>query len=201
MSNLIELKVPDIGNDVEVEVAEVLIQTGDTIELEQTILTLESDKATMDLPASAAGVIQEVKVAVGDNIAEGAVVATVAVVEGAEVKADPQPAEAEANVAVAEPEPETPAAQPVAAPDSAPPAIATSSVSGKAHATPAVRRFARELGVDISAIKAGAGRKGRILKDDVKNYVKQVMSSGVAATGGAGIPPIPEVGFFQVWRS
>ena len=199
MSLIIELKVPDIGNVSEVEIAEVLIQSGDVVELEQTLLVMETDKATMDLPATAAGTIADVKVKVGDLVSEGTLVATVsasteekAVVEQpeetTETQAEPEKKEPDEPIqAKVSPESEK---QPLAPP------VAQTSAPGKAHATPAVRRFARELGVDISKIQTGSGRKGRILQDDVKNFVKRVMSSGTQ-TGGTGIPPIPEVDFSQ----
>lgn len=192
--SVIELKVPDIGNVADVEVIEVLIQPGDVIELEQTVLTMESDKATMDMPSSIAGTVQEVKVNVGDKVGEGSLVATVSVSTEA---AEPAREEVEQQpVAVAEaPEPVKETA-PVPAPKAAPAPVAImTEVSGKAHASPSVRRFARELGVDINLITAGSGRKGRVLQDDVKNFVKQAMTSGTAATGGSAIPPIPEVDF------
>ncbi len=194
--SVIELKVPDIGNVSDVEVIEVLIQPGDVIELEQTVLTMESDKATMDMPSSIAGTVQEVKVNVGDKVGEGSLVATVSVSAEA---AEPAKEEVEQQTVAVEEVPEpvaetTPAPAPKAAPAPAPVANMT-DVSGKAHASPSVRRFARELGVDINLISAGSGRKGRVLQDDVKNFVKQAMTSGTAATGGSGIPPIPEVDF------
>lgn len=201
MSFLIELKVPDIGNVSDVEVAEVLIEPGDVIELDQTIISMESDKATMDLPASAAGTVEEVKVKVGDSVSEGSLIATVRasteeIAAPPEEKQPPAPEEQpQAEAAEQKPPAEEPAQkQPPAVQRQPAPAIpASGKVSGKAHASPAVRRFARELGVDIGRIEKGSGAKGRILKDDVKNFVKQVMTAGVAA--GAGIPSIPEVDF------
>ncbi len=200
MSFLIELKVPDIGNVSDVEVAEVLIQPGDVIELDQTIVIMESDKATMDLPASAAGTVEEVKVKVGDTVSEGSLIATVRAStdevarpaketpESSEEKSEPaevavQPAEQQA---AAKPE-----QKPQPAATQAPPAAGR--VSSKAHASPAVRRFARELGVDIGKIEQGSGNKGRILKEDVKKFITQVMSSG--GVSGGGIPAIPAVDF------
>ncbi|MGR9099107.1 MAG: dihydrolipoyllysine-residue acetyltransferase [Gammaproteobacteria bacterium] len=206
MSSLIELKVPDIGNVSDVEVNELLIKPGDVVALEQTILIMESDKATMDLPASAAGTIQDVLVKVGDKVSEGTLVATLL------ADTDRTPAAAEtvkpeeetpskpeaAAPPVVEPEteakPEKPGRAPAPAEAPSPAAIETGT-GGKAHATPAVRRFARELGVDIGRIPAGGGRKGRILKDDVQKFVKQALSS--ASSGGTGIPSIPAVDFTQ----
>ena len=201
MSLLIELKVPDIGG-TDVEVIEVLVQPGDTVEVEQSLVVLESDKASMDVPSTAVGTIQEVMLKVGDQATEGTLIATLTASEEqpAAASAEEEPSKAPEEVpekvsAVAEqaspekqPEPQ---AQPKQQPSSS---VVESSPAGKAHATPGVRRFARELGVDISKIQSGSGRKGRILKDDVKNFVKQVMSAGPEA-GGIGIPPIPAVDF------
>ncbi len=192
--SLIELKVPDIGSDEEVEVAEVLVQPGDVVELEQTLLTLESDKAAMDLPSTVAGTIQEVKVKVGDKVSEGTVVATINASE--EKAAQPvveEPAETQQESspqAEQQPEPEQKPETEVAKSEP----VATISSSGPAHASPAVRKFARELGVDLGQIGSGSGKKGRITKDDVKKFVKQLLVSG-SATGGSGIPKLPEVDF------
>lgn len=197
MSSLFEVKVPDVGNVPEIDIVEVLVQPGDVVAVEQTLAVMETDKATMDLPSSAAGIIKSIHIKPGDKVSEGTLIATV---EISDVAAAPEPAAAQAP-APAEPtpapvmeapkvEPETPAAIPAA-----------SAVAGgegyKAHATPSVRLFARELGVDLSKVQAGSGRKGRILKSDVQNFVKQVMASGGTAGTGAGIPSIPAVDFTQ----
>ena len=199
MTRLCEIKVPDVGNVAEIDVVEVSIQPGDVVALEQTIATLETDKASMELPSSAAGTIQQVYIKPGDKVSEGSLIATVLVADDEAVAAKPEAAVQQAvapiDVPAAKPvavQTTEPAALPVAAP--AQPAPASTATSGKAHASPAVRLFARELGVDVSKIQAGSGRKGRILKDDVKNFVKKVMAEGVA-TGGAGIPSIPAVDF------
>lgn len=199
MSFLIELKIPDIGNVADVEVAEVLVQPGDVVELEQTILVLETDKATMDLPSTAAGTIQEIKVKVGDNVAEGSVVGILSAVENqaaaVEEKEGKESPEQGAKSAEAAPEP-TKEEQPKKIPEKIAPAPeASTSTIGKAHATPGVRMFARELGVDIGKIQTGSGRKGRILKEDVKKFVKKVMSEGAVSVAGTGIPSLPAVDF------
>jgi len=202
MSFLIEIKVPDLGNVADIDIIEVLVKPGDEVALEQTLAVMETDKATMDLPASAAGKVQQVHIKVGDKVAEGTLIATleVAADPASPSKPAPTPAVPVAQVEAAPtpapaPEPaKVEAAKPAAAP-AAP--IAVSSTGGsKAHATPSVRLFARELGVDLSKIQNGSGRKGRILKDDVKNFVKQALTSAPAATG-AGIPAIPAVDFSQ----
>lgn len=191
MTVLIEIKVPDVGNVAEIDVVEVLIQAGDVVALEQTVAVLETDKASMELPSSASGTVQQVYIKQGDKVSEGSLIATVlANVDTAIVAPVEQP--------VAAPVVEEKAPTPVpAVVKMATPAVAvTQTVSpvNAAHASPSVRLFARELGVDVSRIKTGSGRKGRILKDDVKNFVKKVMAEGIVATG-SGIPSIPAVDF------
>ncbi len=198
MSFSIELKVPDIGSDGDVEVAEVLIQPGDVVELEQTLLVLESDKATMDLPASSAGTIQEVKVKVGDKVSEGTLIGILSAEKEQNTETEPDKKE---PVAVAEePSPAEPQQPETKAPEPEPVIAAstadrTSQATTKAHASPGVRRFARELGVDIHAMPNGTGRKGRILRADVKGFVKQAMTTSGGSVGGTGIPTLPAVDF------
>lgn len=206
MSELIEIKVPDLGGSSEVDVVEILVQPGDTIEIEQPLAVLESDKATMDMPSTIAGTVRELKIKVGDKVSQGVTIATVEAEAGeppaSEAAPEPESVTEKAvkqetraeDKAVADESPATPAPSPVPTP-----AIkADIEQSGQhiPHATPAIRLFARELGVDLGLIKQGSGRKGRILKDDVKAYVKQTLSEGVKAAG-AGIPPIPAVDFSQ----
>ena len=197
----IEVKVPDIGDYKDVPVIEVLVKVGDKIEKEQSIVVLESDKATMDVPSSHAGVVKEVKVKVGDNLSEGSVVI---ILDGApseaSVVAAPAPAQA-ASVApvarVAEPPiARAPAPPPIG--NTPPPADATVS-----HASPSVRKFARELGVTIAQVK-GSGPKGRITQEDVQAFVKAAMtgsagSSAPASSGGSlgglNLIPWPKVDF------
>lgn len=204
MSELIEIKVPDLGGSTEVDVVDVLIQPGDKIEKEQTVAVMESDKATMDLPSTVAGRVQEVKIKVGDKISQGdiiAVVAPAAAPAEAEETAAPEP---EAKPAPKEKEVEKEAApqvpvqkaEPAKPAPTAPVSPAPESVTHKPHATPAVRLFARELGVDLNNISRGSGRKGRILKEDVTAYVKRTLTEGVPA-GGAGIPALPTIDFSQ----
>lgn len=193
MSALVEIKVPYVGNVAEIDVVEVLIKPGDSLELEQTVATLETDKASMDLPSSAVGTVREVFIKKGDKVGEGTLIAMVEAREPASTApavAEPAPAPA-----VSQPEP-LPVLAPVAMPPA--PAVAVEPASSRptAHASPSVRQFARELGVDISKITQGTGRKGRIVKDDVKAYVKKALTEGPAATG-AGIPAIPAVDFSQ----
>jgi pyruvate dehydrogenase E2 component (dihydrolipoamide acetyltransferase) len=199
MANLIEIKVPDIGDFDAVEIIEVLIAEGDTVEENQDLITLESDKAAMEIPSSHAGVIKELKVSLGDKVGEGAVIALLEVAGDAPKveeapKDEPAPAAAPAEEA-------KPAASPAPAPAvSAPaPVAAAPAASGKAHASPSVRQYARELGVDITAV-GGTGEKGRITKEDVQNFVKAALSAPAATTassGGMGIPSVPAYNYAQ----
>ncbi len=197
MSELIEIKIPDLGGADEVEIVEILVQPGDAVEKEQTLAVMESDKATMDLPADIAGTIQDVIIKVGDKVSQGTLVAMLrpgAIESDASetVVAEEKPAEpVKTEQTIAEP-----AKQKIE--DSKPVAVSAPVASaGKAHATPSVRLFARELGVDLTALSQGSGRKGRILKEDVQAYVKKALTSGTGQGGGTGIQPIPEIDFSQ----
>ena len=202
MALLIEIKVPDVGNVADIDVVDVLVKPGDQIKLEQTLAVLETDKASMDLPSSATGTVQEIFIKPGDKVSEGTLIATV-LTESEEVTVSkPEPVIEQAAKPVEKvPEPMIAQAQAAASKvetRSEPlPEVFNSSVSGQiAHATPAVRLFARELGVDINKITSGSGRKSRILKEDVKNFVKKIMTEG-ASPSGSGIPPMPAVDFSQ----
>ncbi|PPC91773.1 MAG: branched-chain alpha-keto acid dehydrogenase subunit E2 [Methylobacter sp.] len=210
MSALIEIKVPDIGNVTDVDVVDVSIKPGDIVALDQTIAMLETDKASMDLPATAAGTVNEVFIKTGDKVSEGTLIATVTaatmVAASGQTSLDqekppaPEAVTAQAeNTAQAIKLPEQPKAVETAQPpatQSSPPEALPASKGSPAHATPAVRLFARELGVDINLVTGGSGRKGRILKDDIKHYIKKTLSQGSSQTGGS-IPPIPAVDFTQ----
>ncbi|MRW92234.1 dihydrolipoyllysine-residue acetyltransferase [Duganella sp. FT80W] len=181
----VDVKVPDIGDFKEVEVIEVMVKVGDTIKVDQSLLTVESDKASMEIPSSHAGVVKEVKVKVGDKVAMGTIVFVVDAVGGpaaAPAAAAPAPAPAAAAPAPAAAAP-SPAPAPAAA---AAPASQGSVTTGKlAHASPSIRKFARELGVDLGKVP-GTGPKGRITQIDVQNYVKGVIAGTVAAPAAAG---------------
>lgn len=190
-SENIAVNVPDLGDVSGVDVIEVSVQVGDTVEKEQTLAVLETDKASMDLPSTHAGVVTEVAISVGGKVSEGDLI----------IRLDTQENVVAKPIAVAAPEKVT-APAPKAAKEVATPAItAPVNDSGIApHATPSVRLFARELGVDISLITQASGRKGRILRDDIKIFVKQALASGAGSSanqGGAGIPSIPAVDFSQ----
>lgn len=194
MSNICEIKVPDVGNVHDIDVVEVSIQAGDVIVLDQTIATLETDKASMDLPATATGTVQQVHIKVGDKVNEGTLIATVLVDDVTAAPATPvfetaPVAEVKSVEVVSTPPIEitTPVVKTVEVVSVASQTVQT----GSAHASPSVRLFARELGVDLLQITQGSGRKGRILKDDVKNFVKKILVDGVKTSGGAGIPSIP----------
>ncbi len=201
--SLTEVKVPDIGDFSDIPVIEILVKVGDTVKVEQSLVTLESDKATMEVPSTVAGVVKEIKVKLGDKISEGAVVVVVAAAGAAAVPAP---------VAAPFPAPATgaPAVAPVAAPAAAPAksVAATGAIDeasfSKAHASPSIRKFARELGVDLGRVKA-TGPKNRVLLEDVQGFVKGVMlappgaSTSSARTEGdgaaLGLIPWPKVDF------
>lgn len=214
MSEVIEVKIPDIGEFKDVPVIEVLVKPGDNVKAEDSLVTLESDKATMEVPAPAAGVVKELKVKVGDKVSEGSLVlmletaaAGVAAAPAAAAKAPaatpaPSPAAARtpepAPTAPAGPRLQTPARGEQEAP-SAPPVVqepVDESGFARSHASPSVRRFARELGVDLARVK-GSGPKERILKEDVQGYVKAALARPGAGERGLGLalPPLPQVDF------
>ena len=198
------VQVPDIGNDDKVDVIEICVAVGDEVSEGDTLVILESDKATMDIPSTHSGKVLKIVVAEGDKLGTGDDVALF------EVTSEAAPAAPAAPAAAAEPVPQAAAPAPVAA---APVAVATPQQGSTAtdsakektagadvYAGPAVRLLARELGVDLTQV-SGTGPKGRIQKDDVSNFVKKVMqnkdSAAVSTAGGAGIPPIPAVDFSQ----
>ncbi len=196
MSDIIEIKVPDMGDVGEVEVIEVSIQAGDVVELEQSLLVMETDKASMELPSIANGTIQEVKVNVGDKVSEGAVVATLLKTNAGDTEQKKSEAPIEA-VEVKETKVVKAEKTTIDTPVEKDTAVKPASKSHIAYASPGVRRFARELGADLSKITEGSGRKGRILKQDVKNFVKKSLSkqsSGGQITG-SGIPALPSINF------
>ena len=197
MSDLKPAIVPDIGNYKDVPVIEILVQVNDVVKKDQGLLTLESDKATMEVPAPFAGTVREIKVKLGDRVGEGA---TVVMIEVGEVAAPAAPATKATPpaAAVAPPAAAVPAptiAQPVAAAPTAAarvapaptPAPQGSATATLAHASPGVRLFARELGVDLTKVSSGTGRKGRIMKEDVQAYVKAALAApGAVAASASG---------------
>lgn len=210
----IEIKVPDIGDFDGVEVIELLVKPGDTVTAEQSIITVESDKASMEIPSPQAGVVKELLVKLGDKVKEGSPMVLLAAAEGAAspvAETAAQQAAPEGKVpAASSPAPVAASAAPVAtAVASLPPATAVeahipvSPTASAPHASPSVRKFARELGVDLARV-AGSGPKGRITPDDVRNFVKAAVA-GVGSSsapvgkagGGAGLDllPWPKVDF------
>lgn len=206
MAELIELKVPDIGDFDAVEIIEVLVSVGDSVDENQEVITVESDKAMMEIPASQSGVIKEMKVAVGDKVSEGTVIAMIEMAEGAPQNEAPATKE-EATSAPkeevkpapksAEPKQTTPAPQTELA-EAIPYAPDNKSGIRRAHASPSVRRFARDLGVTLTSV-VGTGVKGRVTKEDVQGFVKQAMTAPAAAPAqsGSGIPSVPVINFEQ----
>lgn len=178
----IEIKVPDIGDFKEVEVIELLVKVGDVVKAEQSLITVESDKASMEIPSSHAGVVKELKVNIGDKVAEGSLVLMLEPSDVAAAATAPVPAPVAASSAPA-PAKSIPAPTASAATASAAP-IATNAEGSRAHASPSVRKFGRELGVDLSRVQ-GTGPKGRILLEDVQGFVKGVMAGGAAVTASA----------------
>jgi len=199
MSEMVEIKVPDIGDFDDVEIIEVLVAVGDVVAEEDSLITVETDKATMEIPSSHAGTVKSVNVKVGNTISKGDLVVVLesSAAAVAEVKEEaPAPAAEAVAVAVA-PKP-TPA--PVAEVEHKPSPTANINPERfkSAHASPALRKFARELGVDLAKV-SGTGRNARIVKEDVQSFVKKVMQSGGSSVGGAGgtlgIEPMPEIDF------
>jgi pyruvate dehydrogenase E2 component (dihydrolipoamide acetyltransferase) len=205
MSQLIDIKVPDIGDYKDVPVIEVLVKAGDHVEKEQSIVVLESDKATMDVPSSHSGLVKEVKVKVGDSISEGAIVL---VLEESGATATPATVQTAATPLAAKAEPAavpTPKVESPIARAPAPPPVSNTPVevdSTASHASPSVRKFARELGVTVHQVK-GSGPKGRITQEDVQAFVKAAMSGGAGSAstaaggslGGLNLIPWPKVDF------
>ncbi|MFT7235160.1 MAG: pyruvate dehydrogenase E2 component (dihydrolipoamide acetyltransferase) [Methylophagaceae bacterium] len=209
MADLIEIKVPDIGDFDEIEIIEVLVAVGDSIDVNQDIITLESDKAAMEIPSPVAGVIKELKVTVGDKVKQGDVIA-MAEPMGGEASPEPKASVAESSepapVAEVSSGKATAAAIMAEAINKKPPIVAepepelvpfspdSKSAIRPAHASPSVRQFARELGVVLTQV-GGTGTKGRITKDDVQNFVKQKVNAPAVASGGAAIPSVPVVNY------
>jgi pyruvate dehydrogenase E2 component (dihydrolipoamide acetyltransferase) len=193
-----DIHVPDIGSSGKAKIIEVLVKVGDTVEADQSLITLESDKASMEIPSPAAGVVESVEIKLEDEVGTGDLILKLKVA-GAAAPAAPAQAAAPAAKAEAAPAP-APAAAPAAKAETAPAPAATPAPSGaKVHAGPAVRQLAREFGVELSAVSP-SGPHGRVLKEDVQTYVKAMMQKAKnapaeGATGGAGIPPIPAVDF------
>lgn len=195
--------VPDIGSDDEIDVIEISVAIGDQVEEGDTLLVLESDKATMDVPSSHSGKVIKILAAEGNKLRTGAEVAILEVTSAASpesVNSSEQinsPELVESPKPIKSPEPaKAPEPAPVTAAPAAPASQADSSPSGSVYAGPAVRMLARELGVQLENV-TGTGPRGRVQKDDVNNYVKSALNSAPTAVAGAGIPQVPAVDFSQ----
>jgi len=207
MSNIKDVLVPDIGEFDAVEVIEVLVKSGDTVSAEDALLTMESDKASMDVPSPFSGTVKTVKIKAGDKVSQNDLILTLVVKEletaDTETSAETENSEATApeskNIVSTRKSESTSSGTVSKEPARRPPPIVM-SVNQKsflrAHASPSIRKFARELGVDLSQVH-GSGRKERITKEDVQEFVKQALggtASGTAAAG-SGIPAMPEIDF------
>ncbi|HHJ38180.1 MAG: branched-chain alpha-keto acid dehydrogenase subunit E2 [Methylothermaceae bacteria B42] len=198
MSQEKEIVVPPLGDIDEVDVIEVLVQPGDKVEKDAPLITLESDKATMEVPSPDAGTVTAVLVKVGDKVKEGSPIAKLEVAEGsAEAEARAPAKETPPLVEEKAPQPEQPpasASPSVPASEAAPsPPVAEEATGQLPYASPSVRKLARKLGVDLHQVK-GRGPKGRILREDVEAFVKARLQ-GAPAGGGVSLPPIPEIDF------
>ena len=203
--SLVEVKVPDIGDFKDIPIIEILVKAGDKVSAEDPLIALESDKATMEVPAPQAGVVKEIKVKVGDKVSQGTLVLTLEAGAGPAASAT-APAAAPAAAApalagkAAAREVQPPAPAPAPAPAAGSPTASLAPVDDVkmklAHAGPSVRRFARELGVDLSKL-TGGGPKNRILREDVQAYVKGELARPRGAGGGLGfnLPPMPQIDF------
>ncbi len=208
MSNRHEIRVPDLGEFSDVEIVEVMVAVGDHVAVEDPLITLETDKAALEVPSSGEGTIVEILVASGMRLSEGDLIVVLETAEAeqttttktidetpasvtdeqiVQIEIEPKPGRVEATGPVAVTAPPG-----TAAPARLPPI--DEQTFGKAHASPSVRKFARELGVNLGDVKA-AGPKGRVLQEDVKAFVKAVMSGAGAASGGSALPKLPEVDF------
>ena len=194
MANIEKILLPDVGDFDDIEIIEVIINTGDDVSKDESIITLESDKATMEIPSPFTGKIKSVAVKVGDRISEGTLIAEIETsptqqVEQAPPAAAPAKQVSSAAEAVAD-KPATAVSAPVAEQNQerSPSPVATlpdAALTTIAHASPSIRRFARELGVDISRVN-GSGSKGRVLKEDVQGYVKSTLASGTGSVSAKG---------------
>ncbi len=203
MAEVKEVTVPDIGDFTEIPIIEILVSAGDTVAAEDPLVTLESDKATMDVPSPFGGVVQDLRVAVGDTVSEGTPLLSLAVENGAgpAPAADLPPTEPKGETAVADAVDTAIQAEASADVEPAPPASSEPAAeqAGPVYASPSVRRLARERGVDLSAIR-GTGRKGRITKEDVERGPSAPADAPAAAKPGAApagldLAPWPKVDF------
>ncbi len=207
MANLIEVKVPDIGDFADIPVIEILVKAGDTIGKEDSLISLESDKATMEVPSTHAGIVKELKVKLGDKVSMGSVVLVLeespagngvaAATSSPRETPAPQTSPPQTQAPARLPEAMPPKPAPVLAPSQAASQNSSGPIPSHVHASPSIRAFARELGVDLGKVK-GTALKGRITKEDVQGFVKTELSKpkGQAGAGGAfSFPEMPFVDF------
>jgi pyruvate dehydrogenase E2 component (dihydrolipoamide acetyltransferase) len=198
MAETIEIRVPNIGDFHDVPVIEVLVKPGDAVRVDDPLLTLESDKATLEVPSPVAGVVAALTVAVGDKVSEGTSILTLSQNGSPVASAPAQPPPMESPQPIA-PTPPPPAA--AAPPPSAPVETEVHDSDGAVHASPSIRRFARELGVALGRVE-GTGPHGRVTREDVQSFVKRSLREGPVAAGGGGatpfaLPPWPKLDFAQ----
>ncbi|MGB6984698.1 MAG: dihydrolipoyllysine-residue acetyltransferase [Candidatus Aquilonibacter sp.] len=196
--NVVELRVPDLGDFKDIPVIDVLVKPGDTIAKEAPLVTLESEKASMDVPASAGGTIKDVRVKTGDKVSKGTVIATVAS-DTVTLSSEPKASVSKGEGATKPPATQQTAAGPSTSAQSAYARDDKAAGNGVIHASPAIRRFARELGVDLHGV-SGTGPHGRVTREDVQGFVKRTLSGGAPSSTGfgiAGLPPLPKVDFAQ----
>jgi len=187
-----EIPVPDIGNAKDVDVIEILVKPGDKIEKEQSLITLEGDKATMEIPSPLAGIVENIKLKVGDKVSQGSIILSLATSEGTKAPAQTtKPGEQAVKTQAQTPDKATEQSKSV--PAAVESRTSTTQNSGEVHAGPAVRRIAREFGVDLTKVTP-SGPKSRILKEDIQNHVKNVLANP-SATGG--LPAAPKIDFNQ----
>lgn len=215
-ASLVDILVPDLGTEDEVEIIEIAIAVGDTLSVDDTLMTLESDKAAMDVPSDRAGVVKEILVAVGDKVKNGDVIVRLLAEQKAQSNAQQEPTQkadlrtasetqktapaadqGSGNAGAASPAPDSPSTSSVTgSPISSPNSPVPGSESAKVYAGPAVRKLARELGVDLTQV-SGSGAKSRITKDDVHGFVKARLNAPAAVQGGAAIAAVPDIDFSQ----
>jgi pyruvate dehydrogenase E2 component (dihydrolipoyllysine-residue acetyltransferase) len=223
MGSLVDIKIPDIGDFTDVEVIEVMVKPGDPVKVDDSLITIESDKASMEVPSTEAGIVKEIRVKLGDKVSEGSPIVVIETPAAADGKPAAAPTSPNAKPspeagAAAPPQPATPIATAAEAPvglQSPPPAPTKPEAPGpaapesggeardgsehKPHASPSVRKFARELGVDLHGV-AGTGLNGRIFRSDVQKFVKARIAAPARATGASAggtldLPPWPKVDF------
>lgn len=215
-ASLVDVLVPDLGTEDEVEIIEIAIAVGDTLSVDDTLMTLESDKAAMDVPSDRAGVVKEILVAVGDKVKNGDAIVRLLAEQKAQSNAQQEPTQkadqrtasetqktapaadqGSGNAGAASPAPASPSTSSVTgSPISSPNSPVPGSESAKVYAGPAVRKLARELGVDLTQV-SGSGAKSRITKDDVHGFVKARLNAPAAVQGGAAIAAVPDIDFSQ----